>query len=118
MASGFELTGTARSLLNIEVNTIVRDNMTGEPMPPVPHALLDVAGDYARTLCAFGIDLPAFFVIKIGDVPGAVIAWADNPASVSEQLTISAETFDRLRWAAKGAAQAHGPAAARITVAR
>jgi hypothetical protein len=33
MAAGFDLTGTARSLLNIEANTIVRDNTTAEPMP-------------------------------------------------------------------------------------
>ena len=72
MASGFDLTATARSLLNIEVNTIVRDNMTGEPMPPAPHALLDIAGEYAAVLCELGIDLPSYFRQGAGD-PAAII---------------------------------------------
>jgi hypothetical protein len=45
MALTIDLTRTARSLLNIEVNTILRDNMTAEEMPPAPHALLDIAQD-------------------------------------------------------------------------
>jgi hypothetical protein len=115
MASGFDLTGTARSLLNIEVNTIVRDNMTAEPMPPLPHALLDIAADYARELCALGVDLPAYFATPLADPTTIAHAWLDNPGSVSDLLTVSADTFDRLRWAAKNANRAPGLQAARIT---
>jgi hypothetical protein len=61
MSNGVDLTGTARSLLDIEVNTIIRENMTAEPMPPLPHALLDIARDYAQQLGSFGIDLSAYF---------------------------------------------------------
>jgi hypothetical protein len=118
MASGFDLTATARSLLNIEVNTIVRDNMTGEPMPTVPHALLDTAGEYATMLCELGVDLPAYFKPDAGDPAAIVPAWLDTPASVSDNLTVSADTFDRLRWAAKWAGSTQSPLAARVTPAK
>ena len=103
MATRFELTGTARSLLNIEANTIVRDNMTAEPMPPLPHALLDIAGDYARELGALGIDVPAYFAAPLVDLETLAPAWVADPASVSDSITVSADTFERLRWAAKNA---------------
>ena len=103
MAATFDLTAVARSLLNIEINTIVRDNMTGEPMPPVPHALLDIARDYANELCALGVDLAAWFAADAGDPDHVRSQWTDVAVSVSGQLTISAITFDRLRWAAKWA---------------
>jgi hypothetical protein len=116
--SGFDLTGTARSLLNIEVNTIVRDNMTAEPMPPLSHAILDIAGDYASELCRLGVDLEAYFITPLADPSTIALAWLDNPGSVSDALTVSADTFDRLRWAAKNANLAQGPQAARITPAK
>src|SRR5262245_46048579 len=103
MAPRFDLTATARSLLNLEINTIVRNNMTGEPMPPVPHALLDIARDYADTLCTLGIDLPRYFEAGAGDLSQIVPGWLDPPGSVSDALTVAAETFDRIRWAAKWA---------------
>ena len=36
----------AKDLLTLEVNTIVKDNMTARKMPPIPLALLEVAADY------------------------------------------------------------------------
>ena len=115
MASGFDLTATARSLLNIEVNTIVRDNMTGEPMPPVPHALLDVARDYADTLCSLGIDMKGYFKPDLRDFADVVPGWVDPPTSVSDDLTVSAEVFDRIRWAAKWAVTSQDREATRIS---
>jgi hypothetical protein len=103
LAAGVDLTAVARRLLNIEVNTIIRDNMTAEPMPPAPHALLDIAGQYAQELCALGVDLQAYFAPQAGDPPTVVPGWRPSPASVSDRLTISPETFDRLRWASKWA---------------
>lgn len=44
-----------QSLLRLEINTIVKSNMTGEPMPPLPIALLDVAAEYCSKLEAFGL---------------------------------------------------------------
>jgi len=112
--ASFDLTETARSLLTMEANTIVRDNMTGEPMPPLPHALLDIAGDYASLLCTVGVDLRTYFTPPLPELtsaPGLV----DFAASASDLLTVSADTFDRLRWAAKHATAARNP---RITPAR
>lgn len=107
MAARFDLTAVARSLLNMEVNTIVRDTMTGEPMPPIPHALLDIAGNYATELCGLGVDLGAYFKPEAGDFEQVVPGWVQVASSVSEQITISSDTFDRLRWAAKWAS--HNP---------
>ncbi len=106
MATGFDLTAVARSLLNIEVNTIVRDAMTGEPMPPVPHALLDIAGEYADELGALGVNLAQYFKADAGDPEKVNPGWVTYPASVSDQITVSAQVFDRLRWAAKWASDA------------
>jgi hypothetical protein len=117
MASGFDLTRTARSLLNIEVNTIVRDNMTAEQMPPVPHALLDIAQDYADTLSTLGVDVPAYFEAPAPDPTQAAPAWA--PAgSIGSTLTVSADTFNRLRWAAQWTSLSKDPPAARISPAQ
>jgi hypothetical protein len=98
MASGFDLTRTARSLLDIEVNTIIRDNMTAEPMPPLPHALIDIAQDYADAMSAMGVDMPRAFT---GAAPGWVSGQA---ASAGRDLTIDVTTFDRLRVIAQWAA--------------
>ena len=113
MAS-FDLTETARSLLTMEANTIVRDNMTGEPMPPLPHALLDIAGEYANLLCAVGVDLAAYFATPRPDPATLNPGLVDNAGSVTD-LTVSVDTFDRLRWAAKYALGARNP---RVTPAR
>jgi len=106
--ASFDLTETARSLLTMEANTIVRDNMTGEPMPPLPHALLDIAGEYASLLCTVGVDLPAYFATPNPDPATFDPGLVDNAGSASE-LTVSVDTFDRLRWAAKHALGARNP---------
>lgn len=101
-----DLTTITRRLLNIEVNTIIRDRITGEPMPPVPHALLDIASDYASALCELRVNLVAYFQppagAKLEEIdPG----WVEEAALLSGEITNAKETFDRLRWAAKWAAQ-------------
>ncbi len=106
MAEGFDLTATARRLLSLEVNTIVRDNMTAEPMPPVPHALLDIARDYAGLLCALGVDMNRVFAADPATLPQLAPGWVATIGSISDNLTVAPETFDRLRWAAKWAASA------------
>ena len=103
-----DLTGIARSLLNIEVNTIIRDSMSADQMPMLPHALLDIAGWYARELCELGIDLTPFFAAAIDDVANVALAWAESSFS-TDDLTIAPETFERLRWAAKKAHAERGP---------
>jgi hypothetical protein len=115
MAAGFDLTATARSLLNIEVNTIVRDNMTGEPMPALPHALLDIAQSYADTLSDVGVDMPDYFKPGAPDPATTAPRWVPAPAaSVGSSLTVSSDTFSRLRWAAQWALVASSPPAPRM----
>ena len=119
MASGFDLTRTARSLLNIEVNTIVRDNMTAEQMPPAPHALLDIAQNYADTLSEFGVDMPAYCEDPAMDPARAPPSWVPAPAgSIGAKLTVSPDTFNRLRWAAQWTSMSNNPAAARLSPAQ
>lgn len=118
MALALDLTGLARDLLRLQVNTIVRDNMTAEPMPAVPHALLDIAGDYANTLCALGINLPRYFESEPGDPSTVVPGWLAVAGSVSDRLTVSSDTFDRLRWAAKWANASRDAEATRIAPER
>jgi hypothetical protein len=43
-----------QSLLRLEINTILKTSMTGEPMQALPHALLDLAKEYAETLLRLG----------------------------------------------------------------
>jgi hypothetical protein len=38
------------SLLRLEINTIIQENMTAERMPVLPHALLDIFEDYAALI--------------------------------------------------------------------
>lgn len=113
MAAFTDLTETARRLLNMEVNTIVAAAMTAEPMPAVPHALLDIAGWYAAALARLGVDLVPYFAPDAAAPESITLTWvgASTPAGSDTPLTVSTETFDRLRWAAKRARSA--PEAAR-----
>jgi hypothetical protein len=112
--AGFDLTRTARSLLNIEVNTIVRDNMAADQMPTVPHSLLDIAKEYTDEMSRLGIDMPAYFAANADPsvTPPAFIA---PPAGfVGASLTNALDTFNRLRWAANWGMISHDPRAAAI----
>lgn len=100
---GLDLTGTVRSLLNIEVNTIVSDSVMADQMPALPHAVLDIAGWYADVLCKDGVDLEPFFNVDVATVPTLPITWTDVRSFSSDMLVFSSDTFERLRWAAKAA---------------
>jgi hypothetical protein len=82
-----ERDASVAELLRLEVSTVVRDAMTGEPMPSVPHALLDIAGNFTRELQNLAI------------VP--YDSSLDRPS-----LTISPDTFEHLANVAKAALQA------------
>ena len=45
---GDRLKDIGQDLINIEVNTILADGMTGRKMPPYPEALHDIAKRYAN----------------------------------------------------------------------
>jgi len=111
--AGFDLTRTARSLLNIEVNTIVRDNMAADQMPTMPHSLLDIAKEYADAMSRLGIDMPAYFAAN-ADPAVTPPNFADKPGYVGAALTNGLDTFHRLRWAANWTMNSHDPRATAI----
>lgn len=45
----------AKDLMNLEVNTIIKANMTGRKMPKPRHALVDIAQNYQRRLWQMGL---------------------------------------------------------------
>ncbi len=58
----FQIESIARDLMNLEVNTIIKPNMTGRKMPKPRHAIVDIAQNYQRKLMAMGLwpeDCPA-----------------------------------------------------------
>lgn len=96
------------NLLQLEVNTILKDEMTAQPMPALPHALLDVAGNYYRRMVSFGVPTHLFFTpdCKPGDVAADSVVigpQAETPPHDLRPLSVDPETFDRLRWAARRA---------------
>lgn len=106
MAKGGSIVSTmieiGRDLLNIEVNTIEKRNLTARKMPVLPHALLDIAETYLEKLTE-KLDLESFWKLQRKDRPnwhtqfrseGSEIKWANL------QVDTGAETFDKLRWAA------------------
>lgn len=106
---GSRLAEVASNLLSLQVNTIVKENMTAGGMPALPHAILDVAGDYAQYLTDLGVTLALFFPDDSGsssfDPSTVKNPWA--PAAepfVWSNIDLSLQTFDRLRWAAHRAA--------------
>jgi hypothetical protein len=91
-----------RDLLNLEVNTIEKPNLTARKMPVLPHALLDIAEYYLNELTK-NLDLTSFWELSKEQrsewhpqykQPGESTDWKQLP------ITNGAETFDKLRWAA------------------
>jgi hypothetical protein len=92
-----------RDLLNLEINTIEKPNLTARKMPVLPHALLDIAGFYRDELTK-KLDLTSLWEIDREDRH----AWQPkilSPEAVKQveppTVTAGPETFDRLRWAAE-----------------
>ncbi len=56
-----QLKNVARDLITIEVNTIIKDNVTGGRMPSPPNALLDIAFGYIRAFEGMRIDVRDVF---------------------------------------------------------
>ncbi len=79
--AGFDLAHTARSVLTIKVDTIVRDHMTGKQMLPVPHTLLDIVGLYALLLWSVGPwkDRRGAMKKAVGPAIGTLLGVAHKP---------------------------------------
>jgi len=91
-----------RDLINLEITTIEKPNLTGEKMPPLPHALLDIAENYLDELTK-KFDLSSFWDLSRSERPN----WNPQykkPGKITDwkklSITDGPETFDKLRWAA------------------
>ncbi len=106
----------ARDLINLEINTIEKENMTAQKMPSWPHALLDISNDYLNSMIALGLDprpywgtddkgQPELLKIPKPDAGQNVEIWTDQkPVFDSSQLRNGYRDFGHLRWLAIGLA--------------
>jgi hypothetical protein len=99
----------ARDLVTLEVNTIVKSNMTAERMPTIPNALLEIVRDYVKVFRMLRADVTRVFEHD----PNTQVAWRDVPVELvpidaadvrffelSDEISFG-PLFERLRWAAK-----------------
>lgn len=105
-----QLQELAKDLVTLEVNTIIKSNMTAERMPNVPNALLDIAREYVRVFKTLRADVKPVFEhdrgagewhrVPVSRVPleTADFDFFDLP----DRVTFG-DLFERLRWAAKNA---------------
>jgi hypothetical protein len=106
---GESLAEVGRDLLAIEINTAVKACMTARKMPELPHALLDIAGDYCRWLSergiVHGIDERRVAEPTFRRLCETAKARVEDPSfSAEEQLVLtrihetSAELVETIRW--------------------
>jgi hypothetical protein len=106
----------AFDLFTLEVNTILKDNMTGQRMPAPATALLDIAIEYVAAFTRLKVDLRPFFELvppedtriphdtDLARVPvelTPVGAIEERDFYISDTVVL-ARVFRYLRWAAKG----------------
>lgn len=108
-------------LLTLEVNIIVKPGMTGRKMPDMPHALLDIFGDYDINLCFTAGKLNPVWdefrtsargrAFQESPPPGSLLVQPDGQLIPGLQTatffapdaTVTAGDFDRLRAEARKA---------------
>lgn len=107
-----ELGRLGRDLLTLEINTILKDTMTAEPMPPWPHAVLSLVREYAGFLASQGWPVMRYLTCEPA-------SWAELPERATTPrpwqvleprvveldraaLRLDLRTVDRMRWAACG----------------
>jgi hypothetical protein len=99
----------ARDLVTLEVNTIIKSNMTAERMPSVPNALLEIVRDYVKVFRMLRVNVTRVFE----HVPSEATSWRDVPVELVPvdtdgvrffelpDLIAFGPLFEKLRWAAK-----------------
>ncbi|MGF1640468.1 MAG: hypothetical protein ACFCUO_05915 [Rhodospirillales bacterium] len=92
----------AEDLFNLEINTVVKDTMTARKMPDPANALVDIAQTYAAELQRLGIPIGYAFGTDSPDLGRPLREWPSTPLSFGS-LSVSVETFDRLRDASVAA---------------
>lgn len=90
-----------QSLLRLEINTILKSNMTAEPMPPLPLALLSILDDYLTRLALLGAEWTRIAeALREKRITITASGQAATEAEVRTQLTPTSETFDAVRTVA------------------
>lgn len=99
----------ARDLVTLEVNTIVKSNMTAERMPSVPNALLEIVRSYVKVFHVLRADVSRVFEHDSSKQP----PWREVPVELVPMERADVRFFDlpdeiafgplfeKLRWAAK-----------------
>lgn len=102
------------NLLRLEINTILKDEMTAAPMPVLPHALLDLADNYIGRMAEYGVPVHLAFIEKELDETVLLTMFSADASLAGaqdvepEEPRVDINTFDRIRWAAKmGAVEAN-----------
>jgi hypothetical protein len=94
----------ADDLFKLEINTVIKSNMTARKMPQPLHALLDITHLYAAKFHDLKINLAFFFDLVEQELPEAGMPEGDSKRVLpSEKITNAPITFSRMRWAAKHA---------------
>ncbi|MEM7191041.1 MAG: hypothetical protein AAF439_15625 [Pseudomonadota bacterium] len=128
MAGGWgdRLKDLGQDLINIEVNTILTDGMTGRKMPPYPEALLEIAEAYDRYL-RDRAKLPVNNYLHGARVrheraKSGAVEKADAPTDFEppegaelEEVSNNEVTFRGLRWTALVALNQHEEAVLRLS---
>lgn len=99
----------ARDLVTLEVNTMIKSNMTAARMPTIPNALLEIVRDYVKVFRTLRVNVANVFA----HVPSETAPWRDVdvelvPVDAADvrffelpDLIAFGPLFERLRWAAK-----------------
>ncbi len=82
----------ASDLTTLEIDTILKENMSATKMPPVRHALIDLGQDYKRTLAQILSRAPAQTSTSVDGI---------SQLSENDQKDGSSEAFDLYRRTAK-----------------
>lgn len=96
----------AHDLVTLEINTIIKSNMTAERMPTVPNALLDIARDYMKAFEALRADLtPIFATDGPEEWPSRRVILVEDEGFVGypplPDPVLFGKLFECLRWGAK-----------------
>jgi len=96
------LTNFGSDLLNIETNTILKNGITAEKMPLMPHAILDLIFEYLEFFQSIGADLNPIWNDEESKRPGWIVTLRKPapPLDASDTVDNGWHTFDRLRWCA------------------
>ena len=101
-----------QDLTTLEINTIIKDNMTARPMPDVPNALVDIAASYLAKLEDLRLDISAAAQVA-ADAQEAT--WSALPVhhGVGAFYRVPAEftfklLFEQIRWGARRGRELHG----------